>query len=198
MVDTPIPVVMPRVSLDGKVPPRLGVALESLVVHCKEGRGAASLTVDRESMPELRTLVSLGHTMLEVTLAGASIFTGKAHGVDLLVREAAAPRVVLRAKGDDQPGGTIDPTPLRLDHEILSLVVRQRRGISRIRCVTTVLTLRHGCRVALTTADAAFDGSFQVTEIWHRFDGHHGARVEFIGEGVAPTPHAGERPTSGS
>ena len=48
------------------------------------------------------------------------------------------------------------------------------------RCVAATAELRYGSRVTLITGDPEFDGYFELTEVWHRFNTADGLRVEFV------------------
>ena len=115
--------------------------------------------------------------------SGGRAFSGKLTQIETRMDEAAVPSKVLYARGTAPERASDSAVPLHIGAELVSGSVRRSADGATARCVAATVELGYGSRVTLITGDPEFDGHFEVTEVWHRFDTAGGLRVEFVATG---------------
>jgi hypothetical protein len=154
-----------------------------MVVHVVEGRATAEVGVVSPLRPPMPR-VGVEATRLAIDLpSGGRAFSGKLTQIETRMDEAAAPSKVFYARGTAPERTSDSAVPLHIGAELVSGSVRRSADGATACCVAATVELRYGSRVTLITGDPEFDGHFEVTEVWHRFDTAGGLRVEFVATG---------------
>jgi len=174
---------VPQLFVNSAPAPGLTSSLNSMVVHVVEGRATAEVGVVspvRSPLPR----VGIEATSLAIDLpSGGRVFSGMLTQIETRMEEGAASSTVLYARGTAPDGASDSAVSLHIGAELVSGSVRRSAEGATARCVAATVELRYGSRVTLITGDPEFDGRFEVTEVWHRFDTAGGLRVEFVATG---------------
>ena len=174
---------VPQLFVNSAPAPGLTSNLTSMVVHVVEGRATAEVGVVSPLMPPMPR-VGVEATRLSIDLPlGSTVFSGTLTQIETRMDEVAAQSKVLHARGTAPEWASDSAMPLHIGAELVSGSVRRSADGATARCVAATVELRFGSRVTLITGDPEFDGHFEVTEIWHRFDTAGGLRVEFVASG---------------
>lgn len=170
---------IPQLVVDRALAPALSSRLVAMVIHVVGGRASAEVHLTGPSDPSV-TRVEVGTTRLAIRLpSGDKLFTGRIAEVETRMGEDASTTVVLFARGSAPTRDSDRVMPLRIGADLVSGSVRRGTEGASARGVTTV-QLRYGSRIRLLSDEAEFEGLFQVTELWSRFDAQRGLRVEFV------------------
>jgi hypothetical protein len=180
MRTSPELVTSPAILLAGAAATRLTENLQSVIVHCAKGEASAEVRVIHLLLQEIGPLVELHETKLVVQFGNELIFAGDLTQVDRLVPDGAPPSLILHATGGAREDRASKAVQLRHGAELLSCTVTRQGEYSTARGTTSMLALREGLPVDLTTGDPYFDGRFTISEVSYRFDGTLGLRVEFL------------------
>jgi hypothetical protein len=158
--------------------------LTSLSVHISAAQATAEVRIvgGMDDVPSNRAEIEAKRLTIWLS-PKEEIFSGWLTGVETRMLPSTGHTTALFAAGTapgDSPGEKVH---LRFGAEIESGSVRRRAQSLTAHCVTGARGLRWGSRIDLTTLDACFDGTFNVGEIWYRFDAASGLKVEFTASG---------------
>lgn len=158
--------------------------LTSLVVHVSAARATAEAQIlgRLDDMPSNRAAIE-AERLAVVLPPQEEIFSGWLTGVETRVLPAIGHATALFSAGTGPLGSSRPSVPLRFGAEVESGSVRRRAQGLTAQCTTSARGLLLGSRIDLTTFDPEFDGTFEVVEIWYRFDATDGLRVEFKANG---------------
>jgi len=175
-------VITPELLIDGVGGKRLSHGLQSIVIHALDGQANARIEVSGHLRDVLPRGFEFGTTAVGVRVDGQDAFSGRLDEMELHAPEGHPPSLLLVASGSAHAVPGRRALPVRYGNELVALSVRRRASKTRARGVLTSLTVHCGSRLEVVTPDPAFDGSFTVVELWHRYDTAQGARIEFLAE----------------
>jgi hypothetical protein len=181
-------VLTPDILIDDVSLKRSSRKLLTMVIHATGDQANMRIEVSGHATDLLPRVFEFGTTEVAVRIDGQDAFSGRLDELELHAPEGEPTSLLLVASGAAHAAHAAHaaPTrgvvPLRYGNELVALSVRRRANKTTARGVVTSSIMQCGSRLKVATPDPAFDDTFTVVELWHRYDATQGARTEFLAE----------------